>query len=89
MDELIRGEYHDDGIRVSSGDETYTESDGGCGVSLGGLGKDVFLGELCGNFPYGLLLQAVSEDEDVFLRDESLKPVDGLVEQGGFPKEIE
>ncbi len=44
-DELIGREDHHDSLGIAGGDDADAESYGGCGISLGGLGNDVFGGE--------------------------------------------
>lgn len=89
MDELVGGENHHDGLWVARGDDADAECDGGGGIAFCGLCEDIFMREHGGDFPHGIDLEGVCEDEDVFDRDEALEAADGLGKEGACAEEIE
>lgn len=88
-DELVGGQHHHDGLRVTCGDETHAEGDSRRGIAFRGLGDDIGGGDLRRYLAHGSDLFFIGENENVFHGNQTVEAGDGLRQQGAGAEKVE
>ena len=89
LDQLIGGQDQHGGLRVPRRHQADPEGNRRPGVAPGGFCEDILGGQGGGQLAHGFFLEGVGEDENVLTGDQSLKAIEGLVEQRIGSEEIE